>query len=219
MMLSSIFDLDGVIVDTAGFHYRAWCRLASELGFEFGAADNERLKGVSRMRSLDILLEVGGLADRFDDESKRLMADRKNRWYLDYVNQMTPADILPGVRELIDDLHSHGVTVALGSASRNAAIILRRVGISDMFDAVVDGNDVTNAKPDPQVFLLAAERLGVAPSDCIVFEDAAAGIEAAHRAGMRSVGIGSPDHLSHADAVLPSLEKVTYNYLKNRLYE
>lgn len=219
MMLSSVFDLDGVIVDTARFHYQAWHRLASELGFEFGAADNERLKGVSRMRSLDILLEVGGLSDRFDEESKRLMADRKNRWYLDYVDQMTPADILPGVRELIDDLHRHGVTVALGSASRNAAIILKRVGIVHLFDAVVDGNDVTNAKPDPQVFLLAAERLGVAPADCVVFEDAAAGIEAAHRAGMRSVGIGSPEHLSHADAVLPNLEGVTYNYLKNKLYE
>lgn len=217
MINACLFDLDGVIVDTARFHYEAWRRLAARLGFVFTEEDNERLKGVSRMRSLDILLDVGGMSERFTDSEKQELADLKNGWYLEYVAAMTPDDVLPGAVALLDDLHRHGVAAALASSSRNAGAILSRTGIAALFDAVVDGGDITRAKPDPQVFLLAASRLGAEPGGCVVFEDAVAGIEAASAAGMRSVGIGSAERLSGADLVLPCLEGVDYEYLKKTI--
>lgn len=214
MISACLFDLDGVIVDTARFHYLAWRRLAAHLGFDFTEEDNEKLKGVSRMCSLDILLSTGGMAERFTDSEKRKLAELKNGWYLEYVASMRPANVLPGATALLQDLRRHGVATALASSSRNAATILTHTGIGDLFDTVVDGNDITRAKPDPQVFLLAASRVGVAPCGCVVFEDAEAGVEAASAAGMRCVGIGSAGRLSHADMVLPGLDGVDYNYIK-----
>lgn len=213
MIKAAIFDLDGVIVDTAKYHYLAWRRLAGELGFEFDEVHNERLKGVSRMRSLEILLEVGGLMGRFTAEQMTAMADRKNGWYLEYVAAMTPAEILPGVLEFLDSVRAAGVRVALGSASRSAKMVLELVGIADRFDAVIDGNLVSRAKPDPEVFVLGADTLGVQYADCMVFEDAAAGVEAAHRAGMRCVGVGSAEMLSAADMVISTFVGLTLDQI------
>ncbi len=202
-MRAAIFDLDGVIVDTAKYHYLAWKRLAKEYGFDFTEADNERLKGISRFQSLEILLEIGGLT--LDDATKTQMAARKNEWYIDYIRHMDASEILPGATEYLQRIRAKGIKTALGSASRNAPIILERLGISAFFDAVVDGNKVAKVKPDPEVFLRAADELHIAPASCIVFEDAEAGIEAAHRAGMGTVGIGSTRTLKEADIVVPGL--------------
>lgn len=207
-----IFDLDGVIVDTAKYHYLAWKRLAQELGFEFSIEHNERLKGVSRMTSLDILLEVGGLT--FAQAEKEVMAARKNEWYLEYIVKMTPEEILPGVVDFLTMLRNKGIKIALGSASKNAMLILERVQLQSYFDAVIDGNKALKAKPDPQVFLLAAKELNQSPASCVVFEDAAAGIEAAKAAGMRCVGIGSADVLGQADKVVPGFISATIDLIK-----
>ena len=202
-MKGAIFDLDGVIVDTARYHYLAWKRLAEELGFDFTEADNERLKGVSRMRSLEILLEVGGLS--FSGEEMRKLADRKNDWYVEYIRKMDESEILKGAREYLLKLKEKDVRIALGSASKNAPMILRNLKISTLFDAVIDGNKVSKAKPDPEVFLLGAEELGLTPAECIVFEDAEAGVQAAKLAGMKVVGIGRREVLSGADLVVKGL--------------
>jgi beta-phosphoglucomutase len=211
MIKACIFDLDGVIVDTAKYHYLAWKRLAHELGFEFSIDHNERLKGVSRMTSLDILLEVGGLS--FSMQEKEMMAAKKNEWYLEYIRKMTPAEILPGVNDFLASLKSKGVKIALGSASKNAKLILEQVGLQSTFDAVIDGNKALKAKPDPQVFLLGAQELMTAPSNCAVFEDAVAGVQAAKNAGMYCIGIGSPEVLGLADIVMPGFMNVTTEIL------
>jgi beta-phosphoglucomutase len=195
-----IFDLDGVIVDTAKYHYLAWKRLAEELGFFFSEADNERLKGVSRMQSLDILLEVGGLDF---NETKRLeLAAKKNNWYVEYIMKMTPDEILPGVIHFLEATKQKGLKTALGSASKNAPLILERVNLLAYFDLIIDGNEVGKAKPDPEVFLKAAERLGLNPAECLVFEDAEAGIEAALNANMKVVGVGDKEILKKANMVI-----------------
>lgn len=202
-MRAAIFDLDGVIVDTAKYHYLAWKRLAYEFGFNFTESDNERLKGVSRTRSLDILLEIGGIT--LDGARKIEIAARKNAWYVDYISRMDASEILPGAEEYLQILRKRGVRTALGSASKNAPIILDRLGITPLFDAIVDGNKVSQAKPDPEVFLRAAGELSIPPVSCVVFEDAEAGIEAALRAGMGVVGIGKPDRLQEADMLIKGL--------------
>lgn len=199
----ALFDLDGVIVDTAKYHYLAWKRLADELGFDFTEEHNERLKGVSRMRSLEILLEVGGIS--CSDEEKLLMAQKKNNWYVEYIKRMDQSEILKGAREYLLKLRSEGVKIALGSASKNAPMILNNLGITDLFDSVIDGNKVSKSKPDPEVFLLGAKELGLQAADCVVYEDAEAGIEAARRAGMQTVGIGSKDILKDAGTVVSGL--------------
>jgi beta-phosphoglucomutase len=199
-----IFDLDGVIVDTAKYHYLAWNRLAKDLGFEFLPEHNERLKGVSRVRSLEILLEVGGLT--FSEAEKERMATLKNKWYLEFIHKMTPDEILPGVLTLLSELRNAGIKIALGSASKNAPLILQQVKITQFFDAVIDGNKVSKAKPDPEVFLKAALELGVDPSLCVVFEDAEAGVEAALNGNMRCIGVGSPEVLFRANLVIPGFE-------------
>lgn len=202
-----IFDLDGVIVDTAKYHFLAWKRLADELGTIFTEADNERLKGVSRMRSLDILLEIGGL--RLDDGTKSTLADKKNGWYVEFINKMTAEEILPGAAEFLSESKRNGVKIALGSASKNAMTILNRLRITDLFDSIIDGTKVSNAKPDPEVFLKGAEALGLPPENCVVFEDAEAGVEAALNANMRCVGIGDPKILNKADLVVDGLTTIT----------
>ena len=199
----AIFDLDGVIVDTAKYHYLAWKRLAREQGFDFTETDNERLKGVSRMRSLEILLEIGGVSA--DGPARQEMAARKNTWYVEYISRMDTSEILPGAAEYVRHLRSKDVKTAIGSASRNTPLILERLQIASLFDVVIDGHRVERAKPDPEVFVLGAQTLNVLPEHCVVFEDAEAGIEAARRAGMGAVGIGRPAVLKDADVVVPSL--------------
>lgn len=205
-MQAAIFDLDGVIVDTARYHYLAWKRLAHENGFDFTERDNERLKGVSRMRSLEILLEIGG--KQLDEPTRLRLAQQKNEWYVDYIRQITPADLLPGARDYLLALRRRGVKTALGSASRNAPLILERLDISSLFDVIVDAARVEKAKPDPEVFLAAAGKLGIPPEYCVVFEDAEAGIEAARRAGMGSVGVGNSLTLSQADIIVSGLDQL-----------
>jgi beta-phosphoglucomutase len=202
-MKGAIFDLDGVIVDTAKYHYLAWTRLANELGFDFTLKDNERLKGVSRARSLEILLEIGHKS--VSDEGKSLLMEKKNNWYVDYIRKMDETELLKGAREYIVRLKSQGTKVALGSASKNAPMILNSLNIRELFDAVIDGNRVSKAKPDPEVFSLGASELGLTPKDCVVFEDAEAGVEAAKRAGMKVVGIGRKEILCNADLVVAGL--------------
>ncbi|CAM2999190.1 beta-phosphoglucomutase [Paenibacillus sediminis] len=202
-----LFDLDGVLVDTAKYHYIAWKRLASELGFDFNEKDNERLKGVSRMASLDILLEIGNLS--FDDKTKEALAEKKNTWYVEYISKMDASEILPGSLHFLKELKESGIKVALGSASKNAMIILNNTGLVPYFDAIIDGTKTQSAKPDPEVFLLGAQALNAHPSECVVFEDAEAGIEAATRAHMYSIGVGSPETLSKANFVVSSLQEMS----------
>jgi beta-phosphoglucomutase len=207
-----IFDLDGVIVDTAVYHYKAWKRLANEMGFDFTEHDNEKLKGVSRMASLDLILQWGGLTKT--DAEKEVLADKKNAWYVDMINHMTPAEILPGAKEFVESCKSAGIKTALGSASKNSETILEKMGIDHLFDVVIDGNSVSKPKPDPEVFLKGAEELHISPANCVVFEDAIAGIQAAINGGMRSVGIGSPENLNKANLVVSGLDKMNIEKLK-----
>jgi len=207
-----IFDLDGVIVDTAVYHYKAWKRLANELGFDLSEKDNEKLKGVSRVRSLELILQWGGVTKTKAEQDE--LAAKKNAWYVDMISHMTPAEILPGAKEFVEDCRKAGFKTALGSASKNSGMILEKVGITHLFDAVIDGNKVSKAKPDPEVFLKGAEALNVAPAECVVFEDAIAGIEAAINGGMKSVGIGSPDVLGKADLVVSGLNEMSIEKLK-----
>ena len=206
-----IFDLDGVIVDTAVYHFKAWKRLADELGINFTEHDNERLKGVSRVRSLEIVLELGGVTKTEAEQQE--LATRKNTWYVEMINRMTPAEILPGAKEFLEACRVAGIKTALGSASKNSGTILNKINMAHLFDAIVDGNHVSKAKPDPEVFLKGAEALGVTPAECVVFEDAIAGVEAAINGGMKVVGIGSPEVLSKADLVVSGLDKMTLEKL------
>ncbi len=203
--LAALFDLDGVIVDTAKYHYLAWKNLARQLGFDFTERDNERLKGVSRVRSLEILLDIGGVV--LSEAEKERCAAQKNDEYVAFIQKMDDSEILPGARECLLALRARGVRVALGSASKNSPMILNNLKIAHLFDAVVDGNKALKAKPDPEVFLLGAEELGIKPSDCVVFEDAEAGIQAAKTAGMFAVGIGLSINLPQADLVVPGLDQ------------
>lgn len=205
-MKGFIFDLDGVIVDTAKYHFLAWKKLATQIGVGFTIDDNERLKGVSRARSLDIILELGDITAT--DEQKQQWMTQKNEEYLGYVSRMGTEEVLPGVLPALHFLRENGGKIALGSASKNARLILEKTGIMPLFDAVVDGNDVSAAKPDPEVFVLAAAQIGVPQGDCTVFEDSVAGIEAANSAGMVSVGIGEAETLKDADHVFPGFAAV-----------
>ena len=221
MVSACIFDLDGVIVDTAKYHYLAWKRLAQELGMDFSEVQNERLKGVSRMKSLNILLEEAGIATLSEVE-KTALAEKKNRWYVEYISQLTPDAILHGVLDFIYELKQHHFKIALGSASKNAKMVLNKLQIAHLFDAVIDGAEVMYAKPDPEIFLLAARAMHVTPPDCVVFEDAEVGIEAAEQAGMVSVGVGNPGILKNAAFVISgfgvseALDRVKIFLYKNR---
>jgi len=214
MITTCIFDLDGVVVDTAKYHYLAWRRLTNELGFEFTEEQSEATKGVSRMVSLDILLDLGGLKGRFSQQEKLEMATRKNDWYCQYISSMTNDEILPGILDFLKELKENNIKIALGSASKNARTILIRCELLNYFDAIVDGTMVSNAKPDPEVFLKGAELVGESPSNCVVFEDAQAGIEAAIRAGMHTVGVGMDQSLSKADIQIESFVNFNIDHLK-----
>ena len=210
-----LFDLDGVLVDTAVFHYQAWKRLANEkLGFDISHEFNETLKGISRTESLERILAQGNA--QISEAEKIELATLKNEWYLELIQQMTPADILPGVSEFLAQTRAAGLKIGLGSVSKNAKIILNRVGISGDFDVIIDGNKITKSKPDPEVFLKGADELGFSAAECVVFEDALAGIEAAKRAGMIAVGIGQADILTQADFVFADFTAISFNdFVKN----
>jgi beta-phosphoglucomutase len=184
-----IFDLDGVIVTTHSMHLQCWSELAREEGIRLPADAGERLRGIGRMESLDMILR--GAHRAYSSEEKFALAERKNARYLELIRSLTPRCILPGARELLVELRRRGIRTALGSASRNAQLILRQLELTDLFDAIADGCDAPRSKPDPQVFLLAAERLGIPPDRCAVIEDATSGLEAARTAGMRAIGVGS----------------------------
>jgi beta-phosphoglucomutase len=199
-----LFDLDGVLVDTAQYHFLAWQRMAAELGIHFGEAENEQLKGVSRAESLNRILAWGGKS--LSDAEKQHWMTLKNDWYLELVRGMPADDYLPGAHEFLRASRAEGIKVALGSASKNAPLILERLGWIPLFDAMVDGNVVTASKPDPEVFLEGARRLGLKPEECVVFEDSEAGVEAARRGGMKVVGIG---HGLDADLLVSGLDQLT----------
>jgi len=196
----AILDLDGVLVDTPRYHYEAWKRLAAELGFEFSDVDNERIKGVSRERSLDILLETHHLS--FDPAIKKDLADKKNLWYLESIASMNESSLLPGVHSFLVSIKSKGVKLAVGSASRNVLLILGHLNITHLFDAVIDAHRVSKTKPHPEVFLLAAREMELSPVECIVFEDAEPGLEAARMAGMYAVGLGKAERLPRANLII-----------------
>lgn len=208
-----IFDLDGVIVDTAKYHFLAWRNLANSLGFDFTEEQNEQLKGVSRVKSLEILLDIGKV--QLSQEKKELLLLEKNEEYLEYVYRMNSNEILPGVNQLLTFLEANNIKFVLGSASKNAQLILEKVGLLERFTAIVDGNDVLKAKPNPEVFLIGAKKLNMNPTNCVVVEDAIAGVQAANGANMISIGIGNAKVLSEANYVFDSMEAITSDFLKN----
>ncbi|MBX2814418.1 MAG: beta-phosphoglucomutase [Saprospiraceae bacterium] len=200
--------MDGIIVDTAEAHYQSWKKIAYSWGFEFSRAANQPLKGASRMHSLELLLEMLGVEKT--NAEKEVICALKNDYYLASISELTKADVLPGVLNLLQELRSQSIKTALGSASRNAKRILQILELDHLFDAQVDGNDVHEGKPNPEVFQLAAARLHIAPERCLVIEDAAKGITAAKRAGMHTVGVGNPEELKGADLVLSTLEDMPW---------
>lgn len=207
-----IFDLDGVIVDTAKYHYLAWRKIALDLGFDFSETQNEMLKGVSRVQSLEYLLGSGHV--QLSQAHKEALLHAKNQHYLSLISDMDASEMLEGIPQLLQDLRQHQVPFALGSASKNARLILDALHLTDWFTAIVDGNEVTQAKPDPEVFLIAAQKLGYKPEDCIVVEDSQAGIQAANAVGMTSVGIGSKEVLYESKFLLENTAQLTYEFLK-----
>lgn len=212
-MKACIFDLDGVIVDTAKYHFLAWRRLAEELGIALTEEDNERLKGVGRLESLEIILSLGGRTLPMEELVR--LADRKNAWFVEYIEAMKSDEIFPGAKELFLDLRKHGVKIALASSSKNAQTVLTKLGITETFDTIVDGTMITESKPDPEIFLTAAANISEVPEHCIVIEDAEAGVEAAKRAGMKCVGIGKREQLYKADRVVTHIGQLSYEFLNN----
>ncbi|WP_447640437.1 MULTISPECIES: beta-phosphoglucomutase [Chitinophagaceae] len=207
MIKGFLFDLDGVIVDTAKYHFLAWKKLANTLGIDFTEAQNEELKGVSRIDSLKKILSWGGV-EKAPDEIQQL-ATLKNDWYVEMIQTIKSGDELPGAKDFLVSARNAGIKSALGSASKNAETILDKLQIMDLFDAIIDGNQVTHSKPNPEVFLKGSSALGLNADECVVFEDALAGIEAAKAGGMYSVGIGSPDVLFMADKVVSGLDAIS----------
>lgn len=212
-----IFDLDGVIVDTAKYHYLAWQKIANELNIEFTHEHNELLKGVSRVRSLDIILELGKVTASQEDKDRWLV--KKNEEYLSYLVDMNESEILPGVFPILKFLKENNQPIALGSASKNARPILEKTGLLSYFDAIVDGNDVTNAKPDPEVFLIAAKLLNITPENSIVFEDSVAGVQAANIGNMTSIGIGEANTLHEAKYIFKDFTAIDTHFIEELIKE
>ena len=210
-----LFDLDGVLVDTAKYHYLAWKQIADELGVPFDEEANEAFKGVSRSDCMDMLVDMGGL--EMDADEKAAYCDSKNDLFTDFIMRMDADEILPGVREFIEDAKAEGYLIGLGSASKNAPTILAQVGLTGLFDAIVDGTMVSKAKPDPEVFAVGAELLGTPPEQTIVFEDAVAGVDAAHRAGMKAVGISPRPQLGDAELTIPTFAGHTIDEIVSEL--
>ena len=206
-----IFDLDGVITDTAEYHYLAWKQLANEMGITFTREDNERLKGISRMESLEIILEIGNKQSSYTVEEKEKLATQKNEHYMELIKQITPNDCLPGIKQLLNDIKAAGYKLGLASVSKNAPAVMNSLQLSDQFDYMVDAHTIKKGKPDPEIFLKAAERLGVHADECIGIEDAEAGVEAIKSAGMFAVGVGSKDQLAKADLLYSNTSDLSLN--------
>ncbi|MDR0951469.1 MAG: beta-phosphoglucomutase [Oscillospiraceae bacterium] len=209
MLRAVLFDLDGVITDTAEYHYHAWTELATRLGIPFDRSLNERLKGVSRAESLEIILESAGAQGRFSPAEKVVLTEQKNQLYKELIGGLTPRDILPGIADFLSELKAGGIKTAVASASRNVFFILEKLELGGAFDFVVDPASVWRMKPAPDVFLAAAAGVGTPPGECVGIEDAAAGIEALRRAGIRSVGVGSFESMRGADLVLSGTAPLT----------
>jgi beta-phosphoglucomutase len=205
-----IFDLDGVITDTAEYHFLAWQVLANDLGITFTREDNERLKGISRMESLEIILEIGGRSSDFSETDKEALATKKNDHYLTLITKITPSDILPGIKDLLAAIKSNGLKLGLASASKNAFTVMESLGLKDEFDVIVDAKTIQNGKPDPEVFLTAAKLLDVKPEFCIGVEDAVAGVEAIKAAGMFAVAVGPKESFSLADTVYSETSELNF---------
>ncbi len=201
-----IFDLDGVITDTAEYHYQGWKRLADELSVPFNREKKEALRGLDRMDSLSAML--GEKIDDYTEEELKAHADRKNGYYQQSIETITPDDLLPGVRELLADLKKRRISLALASSSKNARTVLGKLQLEGVFDALVDGYDLHQGKPNPEIFQIAAQRLGLLPKECVVVEDAASGVEAALGAGMKAVGMGRADMLRDAHLVVASMKEL-----------
>ena len=210
-----IFDLDGIITDTAEYHYLAWKQLGEDLGIPFDRKFNETLKGVSRMDSLERILELGDRQNEFALEEKEAFATNKNDHYVTLIQDVSPTDILPGIKQLLVDLRTEGYKIAMASASKNAFAVTESLGLTDFFDYIVDAAKVVNSKPAPEVFIKAAEAIGVTPEKCIGIEDAAAGVTSINDAGMFSIAIGTDAGLNHANIVLRSTEELTIDVIKN----
>ena len=215
MIKACIFDLDGVLVDTAKYHFQSWKKLTAQLGFTIEDSIEERLKGVSRMDSLNIILNEGGY--NASEEEKIALAKQKNDWYLESITDMNSDEVLNGVIDFLENLKENGVKMAVGSASKNAKPIIEKVGIGKYFETIVDGNMVSKTKPDPEVFLNAASDLDVDPSEAIVFEDSFKGIEASNTGGFYSVGIGLDENLSNAKVVIPNFIGQTIDSITSAL--
>ncbi|PLC14285.1 beta-phosphoglucomutase [Bacillus paralicheniformis] len=213
-MKAVIFDLDGVITDTAEHHYLAWKHTAEQIGIEIDRSFNERLKGIDRERSLNTILIHGGAAGTYREAEKQEIMRRKNQYYQQLIQNLTPHDLLPGIAGLFAELKRENVSIALASSSRNAPAILQRLGLMDEFRAVVDPAALARGKPDPEIFLTAAALLGVPPSQCAAIEDAEAGIAAIKSAGMFAVGVGDETSLSGADLIVPDTNELTFELLK-----
>ncbi|WP_058831152.1 beta-phosphoglucomutase [Paenibacillus polymyxa] len=218
-MKAFIFDLDGVITDTAEYHFQAWGSLAAALSIPFDREFNEQLKGISRTESLDKILARGNLSDTLSEEGKQDLAVRKNTEYQRLISALTPADVLPGIQALLKELREARVGIALASASKNAAFILDRLELTHYFDSVVDVTAIRNGKPDPEIFLAGAANLGVRPADCIGIEDAQAGIQAIKGAGMFAVGVGTPSQMQGADIVVATTAELSLSMLEEHFYE
>ncbi|MBP3650331.1 MAG: beta-phosphoglucomutase [Clostridia bacterium] len=212
-ILGVIFDLDGVIVSTDNCHYLAWKKMADEEGIPFDRTINERLRGVSRMESLSIILEKATKV--YTETEKEAMATRKNGYYVELIGSLTPSDMLPGAMDTLHMLKSKGIKIAIGSSSRNTPIILKQIQLDNAFDAVADGNAITHSKPDPEVFLLAAKLLGLSPDNCLVVEDADAGVEAALAGGMRVLGVGGAAQNPKATFSAGSLAEADFHTILN----
>ncbi len=216
-MIGLLFDLDGVLVDTAKYHFLAWKKLAEKLAIPFSENDNELFKGVSRVRCMDILLELGNRS--MSAEEKERYCTEKNEIYLSYIQKLSPNEVFPGAREFLSTARNQGCKIALGSASKNSRLILDKLELTPFFDAIIDGTKVSKAKPDPEVFVRGAEELGLSCTECIVFEDAVAGVQAGHRGGMLVVGVGTRNRLPEADHVISGFEGLTISDLLKALHQ
>lgn len=214
MLKAVIFDLDGVVTDSAVYHYRAWKRIADKLEIPFDAAYNEKLKGVSRMESLNLILDNGKGRSSYSEEEKEKLAFEKNEYYKEPIREITPEDLLPGIGELLAELKKAGISVGLASVSRNAAFIIRRLNVEQRFDYIADAAKVARSKPYPDIFLDCARHLGALPEECIGIEDAKAGIEAIKRAGMKAVGVGDAGQMQEADLILDGTKELSLEVLQ-----
>lgn len=216
MIKGFIFDLDGVLTDTAEYHYLAWKKLADTLGIQLDREMNEQLKGISRMDSLDRILEIGNQIDRYTLEEKEKLANEKNEDYKELILEVTPNDLLPGIKNLLEDLKAKGIRLALASASKSGPVIMERLGIADKFDTVVDPAALAKGKPDPEIFTKGAQQLKLKPTECVGVEDAQAGIESINAAGIFSVGVGTKEMMKEADYAVTSTQELKLEEILKR---